>query len=59
MFLLDLLTPDEARDRRNVFDIPFLAERLAEAALWIASEPDIADLPLGLFGARPIAGMPH
>lgn len=49
--LLDLLTPDEAADRRNVFDIALLAERLAEASLWIASEPDLADLPLGLFGA--------
>lgn len=54
--LLDLLPPDEARDRRNVFDIPLLAERLAEATLWIASEPDIADLPLGLFGASTGAG---
>ena len=49
--LLDLLTENEARDRRNVFDIPLLAERLVEAELWISSEPDIADLPLGLFGA--------
>ncbi len=54
--LMDLLTPDEARDRRNVFDIPLLAERLAETALWIASEPDIAELPLGLFGASTGAG---
>jgi putative phosphoribosyl transferase len=54
--LLDLLLPAEARDRRNVFDIPLLAERLAEATLWIASEPDIADLPLGLFGASTGAG---
>jgi hypothetical protein len=54
--LMDLLTPDEARDRRNVFDIPLLAQRLAEAALWITSEPDIADLPLGLFGASTGAG---
>lgn len=54
--LLDLLTPAEAMDRRNVFDIPLLAERLTEATLWIASEPDIADLPLGLFGASTGAG---
>ncbi len=54
--LLDLLTPDEARERRNVFDIPLLAQRLAEATLWIASEPDIAELPLGLFGASTGAG---
>lgn len=54
--LLDLLTPDEAKDRRNVFDIPLLAERLVEAALWISAEPDLADLPLGLFGASTGAG---
>ncbi|NKK70999.1 erythromycin esterase [Rhizobium leguminosarum bv. viciae] len=54
--LLDLLTTDEARDRRNVFDIPLLAERLLEAAIWIEGEPDIADLPLGLFGASTGAG---
>ena len=49
--LFDLLIPEEAQDRRNVFDIPLLAERVVEAAMWVASEPDIADLPLGLFGA--------
>ena len=49
--LFDLLTEQEATDRRNVFDIPLLAERLLEADLWIASEPELADLPLGLFGA--------
>jgi erythromycin esterase-like protein/predicted phosphoribosyltransferase/dienelactone hydrolase len=54
--LLDLLTADEAKDRRNVFDIPLLAERVVEAAQWISAEPDIADLPLGLFGASTGAG---
>ncbi len=54
--LLDLLTEAEARDRRNVFDIPLLAERLLEAALWINGEPDLADLRLGLFGASTGAG---
>ena len=54
--LFDLLTPAEAHDRRNVFDIPLLAERVMEAALWISGEPDIADLPLGLFGASTGAG---
>ncbi|WP_246705609.1 erythromycin esterase family protein [Rhizobium sp. P40RR-XXII] len=54
--LLDLLTVNEARDRRNVFDIPLLAERLLEAVIWIGAEPDIADLPLGLFGASTGAG---
>lgn len=54
--LLDLLTPEEAKDRRNVFDIPLLAERLVETALWISGEPDLADLSLGLFGASTGAG---
>ena len=54
--LLDLLKSGEAADRRNVFDIPLLAERLVEVALWISGEPDIADLPLGLFGASTGAG---
>ncbi len=49
--LMDLLTPAEAADRRNVFDIPLLADRLIEAETWIASDPELADLPLGLFGA--------
>ncbi len=54
--LVDLLTADEASDRRNVFDIPLLAERLLEGVIWIGAEPDIADLPLGLFGASTGAG---
>ena len=54
--LFDLLTPAEGKDRRNVFDIPLLVERVVEASMWIASEPDIADLPLGLFGASTGAG---
>ena len=54
--LFDLLTEDEARERRNVFDIPLLAERIGEAVLFASSEPDIADLPLGLFGASTGAG---
>jgi putative phosphoribosyl transferase len=49
--LFDLLTPDEELDRVNVFDIPLLAERLVDAVKWIDSQPDLARLPLGLFGA--------
>lgn len=49
--LLDLLTEDEADDRRRVFDIPLLAERLVEAIGWCRAEPRLATLPLGLFGA--------
>ena len=49
--LFDLLDEEEARDRRNVFDIPFLAERLRMAARWLRQSPETADLPLGYFGA--------
>lgn len=49
--LLDLLTEAESRDRRNVFDIPLLSERLVQAAQWIVENPDLADLKVGLFGA--------
>ncbi len=54
--LLDLLTEAEAADRRNVFDIPLLAERLLQAELWISAEPELEGLPLGLFGASTGAG---
>ncbi len=50
-FLFDLLTPEEAADRRKVFDIPLLAGRLLEAAAWARGRPETAALPLGLFGA--------
>jgi putative phosphoribosyl transferase len=49
--LFDLLTPDEERDRSNVFDIPLLAGRLVDVIHWIDSDPQLARLPLGLFGA--------
>jgi putative phosphoribosyl transferase len=49
--LLDLLSPEEERDRRNVFDIPLLASRLAEAAEWARTRPELAQLPIGYFGA--------
>jgi len=49
--LFDLLTPEEEQDRANVFDIPLLAERLIEAVRWIDEQPELARLPLGLFGA--------
>jgi dienelactone hydrolase len=49
--LLDLLTGDEALDRRNVFDIPLLARRLEGAAAWVRGEQELRSLPLGIFGA--------
>jgi putative phosphoribosyl transferase len=49
--LFDLLTPDEAADRRNVFDVELLAERLAGATRWLPTRPELRGLPLGFFGA--------
>jgi putative phosphoribosyl transferase len=49
--LFDLLTPDEERDRSNVFDIQLLAGRLLDVVHWIDNDPELASLPLGLFGA--------
>ncbi|WP_119422743.1 dienelactone hydrolase family protein [Desertibaculum subflavum] len=49
--LFDLLTPAEEGDRRLVFDIPLLAQRLVGAVAWLAAEPDVRRLPVGLFGA--------
>lgn len=49
--LFDLLTPEEAADRRNVFDIALLGERVVETLDWVERRPALAPLPLGLFGA--------
>jgi len=49
--LFDLLTEEEAADRRNVFDIELLADRLGEAIDWLDGRDDVGRLPLGLFGA--------
>lgn len=53
--LLDLLTPAEAaRDARDGslrFAIPLLGERLVGSLDWVRRQADLADLPLGLFGA--------
>lgn len=49
--LFDLLRPDEAADRDNVFDIPLLGLRLTEAIDWVGRRPSLASLPIGLFGA--------
>lgn len=49
--LFDLLTEREAADRRNVFDIPLLGTRVAEAVRWARRDIETADLAVGLFGA--------
>ena len=49
--LFDLLTPAEADDRGNVFDIDLLSDRLEMATRWATTGPGSAGLPVGLFGA--------
>lgn len=49
--LIDLLGEGEAADRRKVFDIELLAERLLAAALWLGNDPATRNLRLGYFGA--------
>lgn len=54
--LLDLLTPEEELDRRNVFDIPLLGSRLVTATAWAQQHGDTANLRVGYFGASTGAG---
>lgn len=53
--LVDLLTPDEAaldaQSGEFRFDIQLLARRVLHAIDWVAREPAIRMLPVGLFGA--------
>ncbi len=58
--LLDLLSPAEEEvdevTRLHRFDIAMLADRLIVTIDWLRSQPDTADLPIGLFGASTGAG---
>jgi putative phosphoribosyl transferase len=49
--LFDLLTEGEAGDRRNVFDIGLLAERLTLATVHLRGLSGFQELPIGFFGA--------
>ena len=50
--LFDLLTENEAQDRRNVFDIDILSDRLISAASWLDEKlGSSCTLPFGYFGA--------
>lgn len=53
--LVDLLTPDEEKrdevTRELRFDLGLLADRLAAVLDWAGQDPDVASLPVGLFGA--------
>jgi dienelactone hydrolase len=54
--LLDLLTPEEERDRANVFNIELLAGRLSLAARWVREQPAYSEIPICYFGASTGAG---
>ena len=54
--LLDLLTEEEADDRRKVFDIDLLADRLLLAKAWLEAEPRTRNLGIDYFGASTGAG---
>ena len=49
--LFDLLTTREELDRANVFDVELLAERLDAVTRWLFTQVDVAELPVGYFGA--------
>ena len=54
--LIDLLEEDEADDRRKVFDIDLLADRLLATAEWVRQRPATQSLAVGYFGASTGAG---
>jgi len=49
--LFDLLTDDEALQRRNTFDIELLGGRVGQAIDWAEAQTSLAGLRIGLFGA--------
>ena len=49
--LLELLRPEEAASRNNVFDIDLLAERLLAATEWLRAQDQTRHLTIGYFGA--------
>ena len=54
--LVDLLTLDEAEDRRKVFDIDLLADRVLLAKAWLEQDARTKGLGIGYFGASTGAG---
>jgi putative phosphoribosyl transferase len=53
--LFDLLTIEEERvdlqTREHRFDIPLLTRRMQDATAWATSQPALANMPIGYFGA--------
>ena len=54
--LFDLLTPVEADERENVFDIGLLAQRLLSVTRWVQDDEELRKLPIFYFGASTGAG---
>ncbi len=54
--LLDLLEEEEAGDRRKVFDIDLLAERVLIVTDWLTKDPRTRGMKVGYFGASTGAG---
>ena len=54
--LFDLLSPEEAVERANVFDVELLAVRLLAATWWSRSQSSCDGLAIGYFGASTGAG---
>ena len=54
--LIDLLMSDEEHDRRNVFDIDLLADRVLMVSAWLRQNAATTLLSLGYFGASTGAG---
>jgi putative phosphoribosyl transferase len=54
--LFDLLTPDEEYERRAVFDIELLADRLGAVTQWLEAQPEARGSRIGYFGASTGAG---
>src|SRR5574340_588574 len=54
--LVDLLEEPESLDRRKVFDINLLADRLLAIARWSSVQRETKDLLVGYFGASTGAG---
>jgi putative phosphoribosyl transferase len=49
--LFDLLTSNEEADRSIAFDIDLLGRRLLKVTHWLESQAELANLPVGYFGA--------
>jgi len=48
--LFDLLTPEEAHNRANVYDVDLLAGRLVDVTGWLRNQSTTSSLPVGYFG---------